>query len=257
MTTCPCGSETTNGYVCRVCQGRLRADLRRIAELWPETEVALTRQTATGSGGGGGSGKGGIKSTPLPFDANASEVRWDIENAVMTWVRDIAGDQVPEGVHDVPTAALWLSHNVQKIAGVPQGPEALNELTGAHRRIMRLVDRPESPVYLGMHDCGSDIWAKGWQSMKRCDCEVMLDLDQIRADKMYAARSTWASARAIGEAARKIAGVHVTKVMISRWYKAGDLEGDHRMSADRKTIEYRVGAVLDLARRHAERNVAV
>lgn len=254
MTTCDCGAEIKSAYICRVCIGRLRRDLARLAELWPETEVVLTRQTAS-TGGGGSSGKGNAKSTPLLFDARASETRWMVENVVTTWLRDFAGDDIPKGVHDVPTAALWLSHHVQDIATNQQGPDAIDQLRDAYWQTVRLVDRPESPVYLGMHTCGSDVWAKSHQAYQTCDCGTLLDIDEIRAGAMVKAREKWATARTITESAQML-GVRITKVMISRWYRDGKLDGNHRYADDGRVLEYRVGAVVDLASQMEERRTA-
>lgn len=249
MIVCPCGSEVQSAYICRTCTGRLRRDLQRLADLWGDSENVLTRQTATGSGGK--TGKGSTKTAPLPFDANASEVRWMVENAVTTWVRDIAGDDIPDTVRDVPTAALWLSQNAQKIAGVPQGPEALDELTDTYRQIVRLVDRPESPVYLGTHACGSDVWAKSHHNYKTCDCGEVLDLGEMRGQATLRARQVWATAREICAAAHMF-DVPINKMMISRWYREGVIPpAAVRNSDDGRALQFRVGIVVDLAKNHA------
>ena len=243
MTTCPCGTEVQSQYICKVCIGRLRRDLQRLADLWPETMTVLTRQTATASGAKVSTAG---KERLLPFDANASEVRWNAENVVTTNLRDIAGDNIPDGVRDVPTAALWLSQNVQKIAGVPQGPEAMDELQDALRQITRLVDRPESPVYLGTHDCGSDVWAKSHRTYLTCDCGDVLDLDEIRSESYNRARDTFAPARVIVDSARMY-GVQISKQQISRW--AGNKEV---RKVESKPTLYHVGECVMMASRESK-----
>lgn len=240
MTTCPCGTEVQSQYICKVCAGRLRRDLQRLADLWPDTENVLTRQTATGSGAKVSTTG---KERPLPFDANASEVRWLVENVVTTNLRDIAGDSIPDGVRDVPTACVWLSQNAHKIAGVPQAPEALDELTDAYRQIVRLVDRPESPVYLGTHDCGADVWAKSHRTYMTCDCGAVLDLDEIRSESYNRARDTFAPARVIVDSARMY-GVQISKQMISRWAANDDVR-----KQDAKPTLYHVGECVMMASR--------
>lgn len=248
MTTCPCGTDTTTGWVCRVCVGRLRRDMERLAELWPETVTVLARQTATGSGAKVSTTG---KERPLPFDDNASEVRWLVENTITTWTRDLAGDQTPDGVHDVPSACLWLAHSAQRVAGTQEGPDALDELRDALRQVVRLVDRPESPIYLGVHDCGSDVWAKSHRLYQMCaGCEVTLDLDALRAESFNRARDTFAPARVIVDTA-KMYGVRISKQQISRW-----AAHDEVRKVESKPTLYHVGECVMMASRETKRETA-
>ena len=182
MIACPCGSQMhPDRSLCKVCSRKLGDALKSIADLWPESEVTLTRQGVSGSGSKVATGG---KENPLPFDAHASEVRWDVENAVTTWCRDIADDDIPDGVHDVVTAALWLSQNAGTIATVPQGPEVFDELSDAARRLERLVDRRAVKNYLGhCPQCGEQVWAWPNDLYIKCqgvECEETIDLDKQR-----------------------------------------------------------------------------
>lgn len=226
MITCPCGAEVQSAYLCRVCVGRLRRDLRRIADLWPETEVVLTRQTV-GPRGSKGKTTRGAKSTPLPYDETASETRWVVENTVTTWVRDIAGDTVPNGVSDVPSAARWLAEHAQQVAGQPQAPDAFAELEDAARSITRLVDRRTDRVTAECGTCGKTLAAEPEDLTTICSaCEVVVDIPAARAEKvMRAHRERITRAKAVAAAAQ-VYRVALTDRTFDRWAKRGDLRPD-------------------------------
>lgn len=243
MTTCPCGHPAKTAYLCRVCSGKLGRDLATIASLWRESAVTLTRTDKVGAGSAGASAS---RSHPLPVNMHASEVRDVVSNTVTTWLRDMAGDDIPDGVRSIPQACSWLRAELASIVLHPQSPVMSEEIEYAARIIERLVDRPEAPVYLGMHECGSDVWARSHEDYKTCDCGLILDLEEMREAGRQRGRDEYATAATICGAAR-LYGVRITRQQISRWYRDGNLEGSHRKRDDGRVMEYRVGKVIDLA----------
>ena len=249
MTTCPCGHPSKAAFICKPCTAQLGRDLDTIASLWPESAVTLTRTDKVGAGSAGASAS---PSHPLPVNMRASEVRDEVANTIGTWVRIMAGDSTPNDVRTIPQACAWLKKDLPTIILRPESTDMLDQIWRLADKITRLIDRPEAPTYLGTHACGADIWAKSHQTDEKCrGCPAVLDLEAIRSSAAERAWVQWATSRTICDSARML-GVPIHKMMISRWYRSGRLDGAHRLSDDGKTLEFLVGAVVNLARQHAK-----
>lgn len=242
-----CDKPSPSAYLCTKHVRHLERVLQDIGDLWPELHVTLTRQsvpTRPTERAGKSSTRG------LPFDVGASETSDVVRSTVVSWLRDAAGDRIPEEVRTIPQACRWMGTYVTALALLPQVGEMLDELASCRALVMRVVGNPVAPVYLGRHSCGEDVWAKAHRDWQTCGCGEVLDVALMREEAADAARSRWATARTITEASAMYQ-VKITKQQISAWYKAGHLQ--MRWTDDGGTMTFNVGAVVDLALAAARR----
>lgn len=155
-------------YTCATCADTLGRQLHAAADLLPELDTTLARQTRFGEPGPrprnsapAESVRLGLTADPdsdrapgpasgLPYSEAASIDRGTVVNTVSTWTRVVfeqRGGQYP----DNPAEAMrWLAGQLGWLRYQPFAGEAFDELDYAARLVVRAVDRPVPRVDAGL-----------------------------------------------------------------------------------------------------------
>lgn len=199
--TCDLCGDPTDGYVCERDTAETARHLRLVVDLADEVETTVARLSryATRSGrrapvaaeeleDDGPKQAGGLRTTPLPVDLNASARAAVAFNAVTTWARHVEGDrggQVPEvshGQHPAAVAATWLLAQLDWLRHQREAEEAFTQLQAAGATIRRIVDSPPEQVIVGVCDCGAHLYARRGAATVVCsDCSARWDVEASRA----------------------------------------------------------------------------
>lgn len=260
--------------VCGPCGRRLAQELRSIAALVPDLDLALAKQTAFGDRGLARPSAG---PPPLAYSPAVSEVMWRLRNTLTSWARvvleekpareetsetPLAGPEWPLGAPDTPPQvsqpiptqkiALWLSWQVEWIRHHPAAAEAFDELHDAARCAHHVIDRPAERTYAGPCDqCGQDLYAKPGAAAVACSaCEAKYDLHRRREWLLAAVEDTLATASEISRALTRL-DAPITADSITSYAYRGRLTPHTRNRAGKAL--YRVGDVLDLIAGQKER----
>jgi len=249
-----CGRPVPDhAYVCPGCASGLHEHLVRLTGggLADELDVALARQAKLGGGGGGRHGD----EQPLAFGYAASEAIWVLRSALVGWVRvlleDLPGHHPPADT--LPGMADWLARRVETLRHMPEGPEAVDELTAAVRQAEAAVAPLGDRVYVGPcageldggSPCGEGLYAAPESTLTACRaCGAVYVVPQRRAWLLEAAEDVLGTATEIARAVTNL-GRPVTAERIRKWAHRGCLLARGRDARGRPV--YRVGDVLDLA----------
>ncbi|NJP27085.1 hypothetical protein FLW53_23370 [Microbispora sp. SCL1-1] len=251
-----CGRPVPDhAYVCPACAWHLHEHLVRLVDgdLVDELDTALARQAKLGGSGG----RHGDEQ-PLAFGYAASEAIWVLRNTLTGWVRvlldDLAHHHPPADT--LPAMAEWLAYRTETLRHLPEGPEAVDELTAAVRHAEAAVAPLGDRVYVGPcageldggAPCGADLYAApgaAWVTCKACGAHYRVH--QRREWLLDAAEDVLETATEIARAVTSL-GRPVTPERIRQWAHRGQLHarGTQRDGRGRWVPLYRVGDVLDL-----------
>lgn len=222
MTICPCGYPAKNGFTCKPCRTKLADDLDQIARLWPESAVTLTRTDKVGVGGGGGSP---AHESPLPVNMHASEVRDFVSNTVQAWLRDAAGDTIPDGVRSIPEACAWLKRHLGDIVLNPEVTMMLDEIAYSSERMRRLVDRHVEKQTATCDLCGKVLTAEIDDLTTICkDCDHVVHIPTQRAKRVVEAHEQRLDRWKATRVAAMVYGVRLTDKTFKRWEERRDIK---------------------------------
>lgn len=183
MTECICGRPTRDGaFVCDDDLDKLGALLGDMAWLDEELAITIGKQRGLPTEGGSASAE-----TAMPFHVAAAEIRDNLRNTLVGWVRVCAeegvrssdpSDRLPA---DTLTAiSRWLLWRVDGLAFHEAGYEACDEMTYAITQAMRAIDRAPERQYVGPCACGRDLYRKPGAKVARCrSCEAEYDADAL------------------------------------------------------------------------------
>ena len=140
--------------------GWLQTELEAAQWIWPELQVAVTRQSKMAEPYRTG---GKSSEHPTMFDTTASAVAGDLRSTLRRWAFEVACDcrspyakcglVIPE---DVVELAGWMVTRVVRF--IPH-PLALQEITAVVEQSLRTIDRPPVRVYLGeCVSCGARLY---------------------------------------------------------------------------------------------------
>lgn len=242
---CPvCGQPIIDvGYVCLSCGISLTKALQRIAELWPETEMTLTRQVRNGDPIGGGE-------APLMFAYDASEVRWVVTNTLTTWARHVSetrGRTIPHHPErsTVVVAAAYLISEVPWIRHQEEAEALLGEVLACRGWCERVVFGYGPTRFVGPCDvCGRDMYARPGMPKVECrPCDLEYDVAARREWLLDMAEDRLERASDI---VRALCGLQhqVTRQDVKNWDARGRIVPRGRDQLGRPL--YRVGDVLSL-----------
>lgn len=167
-----CGAPTGDtANLCRTHTTALTADLRTIRGLLPELEVTITRQDKLLHF----NDRKSSAETPLNWNENASQVRWELEATVNAWCLDVSrlGEDERDPLQpiqpgDVPALADWLVRNIATLRTHAEAGKAADELGNAIRRVTRAIDHPAirarfyvgpCPEQVGEGCCDGEVWS--------------------------------------------------------------------------------------------------
>jgi hypothetical protein len=180
-TTCRCAKPTRDhATFCDDCGDRLARSLGDMA--WVDTELATTIGKERGlptEGGPAGSEKS------LPFHLAAAEVRDNLRNTLVGWVRICHEEGVRSSDPSVglPEDTLtgmsrWLLWRVDGLAFHEAGGDAVDEITYAVTQAVKAIDLAPERQYVGPCACGRDLYRKPGAPLVKCRaCEQEYDAE--------------------------------------------------------------------------------
>ena len=161
---------STDGYLTRVEQDALKTLLDAIHNWIAEAlDDTLTRQNRFTIGPRSGPQK--RRETPLPFHAQASDAAADLNGTLMVWIEAVCQQRHypwPGRLRNAP-AAKWLAQHITGLALCDDAQDAADEITDAHKRVLRVIDRPAFRQYQGQCEiCQGDLY--GYRDADKITC---------------------------------------------------------------------------------------
>lgn len=274
----PMGEQAT---FCAGCAYKLDAALADVCTyhgLAYDLDLAITRQARIGS-------RDGSRPTEaaVPVNLKASEVAGNLKGILSSWARVVheetdapllgptcrrcqhgscAAIRHRELPPDTLTGiAAWLRPRVGWLRHHEAGAEAYDEITEAVRDARRIVDRPADKLYAGPCDeCGEDLYARLEAVYVTCTSdaheegeEPTWSVEERRRWLLDSARDVLASGTEISRALTRYAQP-VTPSALRGYVHRGQLVArGERQEGGRMVMLYRLGDVLDILQRQAER----
>jgi hypothetical protein len=254
-----CGRDIADGAtICVGCAYKLDAAIADVAAyrgLAYDLELAITRQTQFGTKGGGGRST----ETPVAFDQRASAAAAHLKGVLVGWARVIAeetGADLP--ADDLARIAAWLRPRVGWLRHHVAGAEAWDEILQAVKEARHVCDRPAETLYAGPCDCGEDLYARLEAEYVTCrsdahDDPVVWEVQARRRWLLQSAEDVLATTTDISRALTRYQQP-VTPEAIRGYVHRGKLIArGKRLEGKREIPVYRLGDVLDILARQAER----
>lgn len=181
---CPCGRPTRDGaYVCEDCLDGLSKALGNGAWLDDELTTTISKQRAATT-----DGEGGVSAEKaLPYNVDVSEVRDNLRNTLVGWVRVCHEEAVrssdPRGglpADTITAMTRWLLWRVDGLAYHQAGHEACDEIAYAVSQATKAIDRPAERQYVGPCACGRDLYRKPGKPTVTCRrCETTYNAEAL------------------------------------------------------------------------------
>lgn len=255
MTTtenlCACGRPSRDATICMGCACELDAAIAEICEvrgLAYDLDIALSRQARLGDRNGSRSTE-----TPVAYDKRASEAAKNLKGILVGWTRVIAeetgADLPPDTLAGIAT---WLRPRVGWMRHHPAGAEAHDEIIDAVRLARRVIDRPAERLYAGPCDCGEDLYAKHGAAYVEChnhEQPIVWPVEARRTWLLDSAREMLLTTTEISQALALYA-MDASPAALRGYVGRGRL---FRKGGDDRKPLYRLGDVLDILARQAER----
>lgn len=215
--TCEICGDPTDGYVCTRDTDRTARYLRHVVDLADEVETTVAQLCRYATRGGHRAApvedeqrpgevnrrmpvqafgwpaskdrpkEGGLRTTALPVDLNASARAAVAFNAVTTWARHVSDERgttmplVAAGQHPAAAAAVFLLGELDWLRHQREAEEAFTELQAAGAAIRRIVDAPPEQVVVGVCDCGTHLYARQGAATVTCkECGARWDVEKSR-----------------------------------------------------------------------------
>jgi hypothetical protein len=249
----PQGDDAT---FCAACAHLLDASLADVCAyhgLAYDLDIAITRQARIGSRDGSRPA-----TAPMPYDDRAAKTAEHLRGVLASWAllviqetrADAPADQTLTGLAAWFRARVgWLRHHVA-------GAEAHDEITTAVRAARRVCDRPADRLYAGPCDCGTDLYGRLDASYVVCpgaECDAVWNVEDRRRWLLHSAEDVLATPLEISRALTRYAQP-VTPSAIRGYVHRGQLSArGARTEGHREIPVYRLGDVLDILARQAER----
>ena len=250
---CRCGRPTRDAaFVCDQCSKSLSVALGEIPWLEVELEVSLA-----GVKGVDYRTKGGTRASEKPSPANwaVSEAGANLRALLVSWTKFCVEERVRHSsphqgwpADTMVSMSRWLLWRVDGLALLDIGPEAHDEITGAVRTCVRLIDRRAEQVYVGQcgaGDCPTDLYARIGARMIVCPtCAVEHNVEERRAWLLKQAWDVLATAAELSRAVSWLGKEPLTADRVRQWADRGRLSvlGHDRFGHSL----YRVGDAIDL-----------
>lgn len=251
MTTCPCGTPTTDTYLCHTCLGRIAGTLHHLPALVTDLDLTLTKQRRFGDPTDSTSR---TAAATLPFNAAAARVLHELRHELHALIRLCLTHglhQGPQPTHHTAAMAAWLLARLTPIAGQPWAPQALR-LTAIAGRGEQVIDAPPERTFAGPCDqCGTDLYARAGQA--HATCPTCGDTYDLAARRRWLLRMVDDRLATATEVARALTSLEmpVTAERIRQWKHRARLTPAATDPLGRPL--FRVGDVVDLLIDYAER----
>ncbi|MEJ9078836.1 hypothetical protein WKY82_10480 [Gordonia malaquae] len=235
---------TTDHFIDRSAISLTSDRLRAIREWAAEAlDDAICRITETGRTAVGGGDR------PLEFNATASDVAHEALGTLRVWAEHICQHSAVKwpGEQRIAEWARWLDRHLIDLAKTEEAPQAVDEIGDVHRRIMRVIDLPPVPEFVGPCQapkegsarCGGVYCAKGRETLHCRTCDVDIDIPTVRA-----ATEAMMSVRRFTKAELRVALLQFTDRPVSRHVIDGWIR--HKRITDDGAGRYKLADALAL-----------
>lgn len=197
--------------------------------------------------------------TPLPVNMAASDAGYVARQTILTWTDTIAQHRHEATPDTWAEVGRFLDVRAAWLATIPEGPDAISELTHALTTAIRAVDRPADRHYAGpctatttdhhglAVDCDGELYAhpgKTTVACPRCDAEYA-----VADRRAWLLEQSWDVLATGPDIARALAGDAYGKITVNlstlrSWALSGRLE---RRGTHNGRPVYRLGDVVALA----------
>lgn len=257
-----CGRPTPdNATICPRCAFVLDAALADVAGyqgLAYDLQLTITRQARIGTRSGGRTTE-----TPVAFVERASNIERALKNTLVGWVRVIAGETGAEQpADDLARIAAWLRPRVGWLRHHEAGAEAHDQILDAVADARRVIDRPAERLYAGPCDeCGRDLYAALDAAYVRCTNtegheggdEWVWRVEDRRRWLLDSARDVLATGTEISRALTRYAQPVTPSALRGYVHRGSLVARGERVEGGRMVMLYRLGDVLDILARQAEK----
>lgn len=165
-------TETASDYLSRDQTRQLRRILHAIADWIADAlDDTIARQNRFQTGPKTKPTKKAEQ--PLPYHQAASDAATDMSGTLDAWISHVCQQRnYPwPGRLRIADAARWLANHTTALALCEQSLQAADEIIDAHKRVLRVIDRPRFRNYQGpCQICGGDMWA--WQDAQSVTCSA-------------------------------------------------------------------------------------
>jgi len=246
LKTCEkCGADSEL-YLCWPCTKILRGLLSEVADLVPELELQVTKQSVGEKSVGGGSDE-----APLLFDEQASAVLDLVLETASSWVPDNpAGLDLYVSLTRFEKAQRLVDYLVAHVALLARDPaagKAFNEFGHLRAQISKAIDRRPERTALGTCSCGRPLTADARAQYKTCGgCQRVYDVQGTRDHLIDLGRDQWITARQAEELGEIAPGRRFKASTIRSWQRRGKVQWGHEDSNGSNSTWYRFGDLLDL-----------
>lgn len=223
-------TEADHLYLDRASCRTLMSWLRDFAWLAPELDNVTTRQTRyTGRAERKGS------DTPVVFNPASSELGAEVQQVFMSWVAlvcEVRHLPLPHPrTRTTLHTAVWLREHVMDLAQVEPARDAYEEIRELHRKVFRMVDRPEEQEFVG--PCQSDVpgvecdgvyTARGADTKNCASCGVCIDVPSVMAVARMELAARLYTERELVHALKVALRRTVPRQTVRSWISSGRLE---------------------------------
>ena len=275
-----CGRPTADGAtICTTCAIRLDAAIADVCSyhgLAYDLDLAISRQSRLGS-------RDGSRSTEaaVPFDNRADKAARDLRAVLNRWARLIAKET---GAGTVPTlgpacrscqhrscrdirtrglpgegiaaVAAWLRPRVGWLRHHVDGGDAYDQILEAVKQARKVCDRPADRLYAGPCDCGEDLYGRLGATYVECrnpECRAVWNVEQRRMWLLRSAEDVLATASEISRALTRYEMPVTPSALRGHVHRGALVSHGERVEGGRMVMLYRLGDVLDILARQAER----
>ncbi len=266
-----CDRPAAGGFLCGSCLATLRRDLEAVPDLLADLEVTVSRQDKLADPSGRSTDE-----RPLPLRPGPLEARDTLTATLGAWTHHVAARTgTGTRVFGAQASALWLLADLDVVRSDPDAGQLADEIGFAVVTARRAVDKRLQRSYLGpcMNElseharkarpgaefCLHDLYAHPHAVEVTCEadgCGATWGVAELREWLLGEAEDQLRTATELSRALPDLLRIHITAATIRGWYRHGKIAQHPPVpTSDRpKDPTYRVGDVIDQARKDAERD---
>lgn len=180
---------------------------------------------------------------PLEYNERLSLLAEEATSTYRAWAQDMCTNSTARwpGEKRLAGWATWIDHHLVDLSKLQEAPQALDELTDVHKRIMAAIDVHQAPEFVG--PCQSDDAAaiakgatiadpvtckgiycpRGRKTFDCGTCGVTIDVPTVRASVEEDMRGRLFTKKDLRTALVMFAKIPVTMNRIDNWIKRGRL----------------------------------
>ena len=128
---------------------------------------------------------------PLELNETASDIAGESLGTLRAWAEHICAHSTVAwpGEQRIAGWARFLDRHLVDLAKTEQAGQAVDEISDVHKRIMRIIDRPEAPEFVGpcqaprdaQNACAGVYCPRGRDTTHCRTCDLDIDIPTVRA----------------------------------------------------------------------------